>query len=274
MSRRDSRLRTPDLRGRVVAPARLDTLITNGGFAAAWRERRIIKQDGERRQVAVITAPDGSQLLLKCIAPSDLGDLIWRIAGRSPLWRTHRSQESLWQAAVCVPESLGVLRWSGDAQRGPWWCQLQSFIADTKTLHAVLADETRYAGDPQPHWDLIEKTVKQLATIHELGRFHGDMKLTNILVSDDKVILVDVDGRRSVRIKRRRQKDLARFLVGLQEVGATRTLLIKACKCYEELTCFANKDFFAGVERLAHNIAHRHVGRYGIDLEPLNLQLD
>lgn len=260
MALADQEFANGQLQGRARDSAWLRELLQPEPFVSAWEQRRVIKQD-IRRCVVVIKAPNGEQVLLKCWWPS-----VWQRRLRAhQLQQNYQRLQYLFQHDVAIAQPLAAFTWhkrqGATGASREVWCLAQHYLAGAETLHHMLTKT--YNDKLGSQTQLVDKAMQQLARVHCLGRYHGDMKLTNLMVQGDVLYLVDVSGKTSWRLKRWQQKDLARFLVGLVEAGVSKSLLATAIKSYQEAITELDADFTDGVRRLVKKIARRHARRYG-----------
>lgn len=262
-------INTDCLQGTAVDTPDLRDLLEGSNFLSAWQNRRSIKEDPQRC-VVLLRGETGRPYLLKCFWPSRAKRLRRLITGRDSLSQSHQALKWLSAHDIAVPQSLAVLRWRQTSGQPQVWCHLQEYLAGAITLHAALTES--WAADPAGQARLIEKTIVQLGHLHQLKRYHGDMKLTNIMVRGDQVYLVDVEGRGSLRFRRHQQKDLARFFVGLAEAHISAQQIRDAMHRYQQLMGTVDGDFVEGVRSAVSKIARRHERDRGLSLvDKLNI---
>lgn len=258
MSHGEVRVATRELRGLAVDHPDLRRLLDHDNFSRAWADRTILKED-PNRGVALITGPAQECYLLKRLWPSTGKKWLDCVMSGALFTEPHRRLNWLHERQIAVPRSLAILRWRRDGEPESW-CQLQEYLAEASTLHAALTDPEATSAERNL---LIERATVQLANLHKLKRYHGDPKLTNLMVGDASVYLVDVGGRRSRRFGRAQQKDLARLLVGLAEAGMSKEQLAGAMAVYARCAGTLEDSFMAGVRAISRKIADRHAVRYG-----------
>lgn len=89
----------------------------------------------------------------------------------------------------------------------PGKTQVQENISPAEALDDALTGLC--SGNAEQPSILRGETVRQLERIHALGRYHGDMKLIKISVRGENIILIQIPGGGSLRLRRWQQKDLA-----------------------------------------------------------------
>lgn len=257
MSRTEVVIKTDSLSGLAVSEPALLALLRDDVFPQAWNARQIIKQEGDRC-VAVVRAENAASYLLKCRQSTLMKRLSACVI--KPLARAHDNVNFLVQHQVPVARSLGFFRWR-EAGQPEQWFQIQEYISNAVTLEQALTE--LYASDAALQQALIHEAARQLGRIHQLGRYHGDMKLSNILVHAQQVILIDIQGGRSPRLQRWQQKDLGRFLVGLKEANVQPVQIEEAIKVYQQQSDNRSERFMSAVNRFVEKITERHRLRYG-----------
>lgn len=261
MSRTEVAINTSHLSGLSIGDPALLSLLNDEAFAEAWQARHIIKKERDRC-VAIIRAEDARDYLIKSRAPGFTKRIVGRVT--RPLASVHRNLEFLSQHGVPVARGLAYFCWR-DADQPERWCQIQEYVPAAETLEQVLR-ELQGAEDADKLSRLVCETARQLGRIHQLGRYHGDMKLTNVLVREGKIILIDIEGGRPLRRQRWQQKDLGRFLVGLMEVGVSHAHIQEAIAVYRQQSGNGDKKFMNAAERFAEKISRRRRRRYGSQL--------
>lgn len=232
-------------------------MLNDEAFEHAWLRREIIKQEGDR-SVAIVQAEDGTRYLLKSARPKCRKRLLDLIS--PPLLKVHRDLTVLDQHGIPLARALGFVKWRRPGQPEQW-CQIQEFVDQAITLERALT--LQYRGQPEKQMMVIGETALQLARLHQLGRYHGDMKLTNIMVKGERIFLIDIEGGRSLRLRRWQQKDLARFLVGLREAGMHERQLEETVAIYQKHSGNNDARFMGGVDAFTAKISQRRIRRYG-----------
>jgi len=129
-----------------------------------------------------------------------------------------RAQHS-WIMANCLhslgirtPQPLGYI----DEYRGIvlWQSYFLYEYVEGPPLHAVLQDPS---SSPEERRRLIEQVVTVLELLSRQGISHGDLKHSNLICRDGRVLFIDLDALRPIPgpgvLRRRRfEKDKARFL--------------------------------------------------------------
>jgi hypothetical protein len=222
-------------------------------FAKAWQAKTVLKRDADRA-VCRITLGRSDYLLKVEKAPTAFS----RFVGRSTPLSLHSRLRLLREAGVNVPASYAVLEIA--LGEGDYWAHIMAFVQEASTAHHCFSKG--FEALNLEEGSLLRKILDNLLRLHGLKRFHGDMKLTNIVVSSGEPWFVDVDGRRC-RGPRRLFKDLARLLVGLAEVGAPPGVLRDVLHYYAGKAEVSVAALQRAIKPMAMKIARRHKWQYG-----------
>ncbi len=91
---------------------------------------------------------------------------------------------------------------------------------------------------------LCERVVQVIARLHAAGLVHGDLKASNILITESEVVLIDLDALvalpAGVRRDRRQDRERTRFLENLApgvQRDAWRAALLDACAAAQSPQC-------------------------------------
>ena len=139
--------------------------------------------------------------------------------------RELRAHQHVYTEGLSVPIPLGVC-WekTGVVYRGKF--------ASAK-VDAI--DLMRFLKNPPPNVDtVLIRCGVQIRKMHELGVYHADLQLKNILVSDDTSYLIDFDNAR-VRAplsKFDRDRNLLRLRRSIQKAGHTLEFFDLICTGY------------------------------------------
>ncbi|WP_460237574.1 hypothetical protein [Aurantivibrio plasticivorans] len=238
-------------------------------FDAAWQARSIIKQDPER-SVSVVEAL-GEKLLVKAFPYSIKQRMIETLGLSRSLKVSHARNKRIIQEGASIPESRGVVVVDSPSA-GRLLLHCFTYIADSQNLHNAIIDRGERGISYQN--SLLQQAVTQLVYLHRAKRFHGDAKLTNMLVHNGSVLLVDIDGRQISRPRSKWLRDLARFLVGVAELHVDKPLIMDIVDDYSrqmEREGFAiDRQFQLDVIQRAIILARRHAEKYQRDCILLN----
>ena len=106
---------------------------------------------------------------------------------RNRALRELRLHTRLYESGLAMPEPLGAV-WR---RNGPW------FRGAIATREVDATDLLSYLqGDPSGIDETLARCGKLIRQMHEMGVFHADLQVRNILVGADAVYLVDFDKAR------------------------------------------------------------------------------
>ena len=118
---------------------------------------------------------------------------------------------------------------------------------------------------------LMRGAADTLAALHRAGFAHGDGKWSNLLWCGERFLLVDLDAARQVKaspaaglpLPPRQLRDLARFTVDAEELGATPQQYEVFLQRYAQRMSCAREDLLNAIEEPANTIRRRHARKYG-----------
>lgn len=148
-------------------------------------------------------------------------------------------------ACVVARSPGGVTRWDATV---------------TRALDAVTLTEALRAN-PARAAELLPACGQLVARMHGAGVFHGDLKGSNLLVSGELVLLVDLEGcrQRSPLGLRLRARDVGRLIVTLDVLGIDGAPLLEA---YAAAAGLADSSAItAGVSRYARRKRRQNARR-------------
>lgn len=131
----------------------------------------------------------------------------------------------LFEAGLSVPEPLGVC-WE---RSGPW-------VRGALATHEVEAENLfeSLTRDPGGADDVLRRCGALIRRMHNLGVFHADLQVRNILVAVDRVYLIDFDkarlARRLTRLERAR--NLFRLRRSIEKNGLPLAAFEPICEGY------------------------------------------
>lgn len=147
-------------------------------------------------------------------------------------------------------------------------------IPDSRDLRALWLS--------QPAADRVRQLMQcaghTLAALHRAGYAHGDCKWSNLLWDGKQFYLVDLEAVINVGhiagpgipLRSRQFRDLARFTIDAEELGASQqqydTFLHSYCT---GINC-ARERLAAGITSAAEPIRRRHANKYGTNHRPLH----
>jgi tRNA A-37 threonylcarbamoyl transferase component Bud32 len=143
-------------------------------------------------------------------------------------------------------------------------------IPDGRDLRALWLEQP----DPGQAELLMRGAADTLAALHLAGFAHGDAKWSNLLWCGERLLLVDLDAVRQVKagpgaglpLPSRQLRDLARFAVDAEELGATPQQYDVFLRLYAERMSCSRHDLLNAIEDPANAIRLRHARKYGSSL--------
>ena len=155
---------------------------------------------------------------------------------------------------TCVLVAEGALVLSESMSEGGDYCQLWNANPGRETLNLMM----RGAGET-------------IADLHAAGFTHGDCKWNNLLWSEERCFLVDLDGARKPRLNRasRRARDLARFVISAEEAGVPKAMLEEFLDSYLHRSAADRESLLRLMQPHLRKLRGRHLQRYGVEPQPL-----
>jgi len=90
----------------------------------------------------------------------------------------------LWRSGLTVPEPLGAC-WQ---KRGPWYrCSIATRQLDSAQ------NLLEYLRNPSPETAILRECGRIIRQMHDLGVWHADLQLRNIVVASRRAYLIDFD---------------------------------------------------------------------------------
>lgn len=181
----------------------LDELIARP--AAVMARGRVLKHDGTTTVVAVA---DGSRRwVVKRYNTKNRWHALRRLFRASRAVNCWHAAARLREAGIDTPRPIAALE-----ERHFGILRGRSYFIHEYVDGEALAHRLRHSDD---HASLVEQAVRIVRRLRAGGIVHGDLKATNFLVSDGRLVLVDLDATRCARGRRLEtglKKDLQRFL--------------------------------------------------------------
>lgn len=117
----------------------------------------------------------------------------------------------------------------------------------------------------------MASAAEALAALHRAGFAHGDCKWSNLLWNGNTFYAVDLEGVREVGFDRgavlpprpRQLRDLARFTIDAEELGATQAQYDIFITAYAAATNSPRHLLARGIQSAAEPIRRRHFRKYG-----------
>ncbi len=253
------------LRGSLWAQALVERLAQGPANTAAWMEQRtrLLKSDTYSR-VGLLELRGRSCLLKLYLVKSPWQRLAFRL-GYSRALRSFDMALALADRGLPVPAPRACV------QVAEGMLLLTQGIADGRDLRALWLEQP----EPARAELLLRAAADTLAALHLAGFAHGDGKWSNLLWSGERLLLVDLDAVRQVKadpaaglpLPPRQLRDLARFTVDGEELGATPQQYEIFLQRYAERMRCAREDLLNAIEDPANAIRLRHARKYGISRE-------
>lgn len=214
---------------------------------------RILKED-QKRCVAVIELNDGTEIFVKIHLEYSLLNSLKSLALRSPAERSHHKALAFIGRGLPTPETLGFITFTHNQQGAS--AQFSRFLVNAQTMSEVLK------AAPEQHQNYVELVFEQLALMHNQGFVHGDLKLNNIMLQDQKFYYIDLDGIARSTTKHARSKDLARLIVALSEAEVALAHMQKAFHEYCLAVGLDEDKILPNIRQIAHRIQQKHLLKY------------
>jgi len=250
------------LRGPLWAQALGEDLAQGPASIAVWMEQRtrLLKSDTYSR-VGLLELRGQVCLLKLYLVKSPWQRLAFRL-GYSRALRSFDMAQALAERGLPVPAPRACVR------VGEGMLLLTEGIPDGRDLRALWLEQ------PEPGRSelLMHGAADALAALHLAGFAHGDGKWSNLLWCGERLLLIDLDAVRQVKagpaaglpLPPRQLRDLARFTVDAEELGATAQQYDIFLRRYAERMSCARDDLLNAIEAPANAIRLRHARKYGI----------
>ena len=209
------------------------------------------------REVLIATLPTGEKIL--CKVHKEIGVIArlrcWLFASKAA--RGHKKNKQLIQLGFEGPNSIGYLlrnRFGRDCDS----IHFTEFFAGAETV------ESRLMGNKVNNEELLSELATLLSRLHTQGYVHGDTKLSNFLIANEKLQLIDLDGFTVFTKKWTPARDIARVLVGLSEVSLSRAVMDEFLRAYCGASSLAPDAFKKELILLIPRFQQKHQQKYGI----------
>lgn len=231
--------------------------------ATAWMERhtRLLKSDDFSR-VGLLTVQQRPCYLKLYLAKTRLQQLGFRLGYGRGL-HSFDAAAALLRDDLPVPEPLACLLLP------------EGMALLTKALPGAVDLRQWWLATPRPGEaeQRLRGAGETLALLHCAGYAHGDFKWSNVLCRNDALALVDLERVQKVRVRHspapRQLRDLARFTVDSEELGASREQLQAFLAGYLGTAPCSREQLLLRLNPLLPPIRARHQRRYGLQPRPL-----
>ena len=173
---------------------------------AVMREGQVFKDGGTCTVVRVTLA--GRELVVKRYNLKNLGHALSRFWRPSRAWHSWREGHRLRFLDIATPAPLALI----EERIGP--LRRRAFLVTEYCAGSNLL--TTLSPDEPPHAEMAQALVSLFRTLYALRISHGDLKATNLLWDQGRIVLIDLDAmvqHRSVRQHARAwQRDRSRLL--------------------------------------------------------------
>lgn len=240
-----------DSRGVIDHPPLLQ-LLRQSPFLDILGTSTIIKKD-RKRQVAVIRIDDSQEIFVKVYFDRGWLDRIRSALFNSRALRSHNKALALSRQGLPTPTPIGYADFKTRSHSGS--AQFTSFLTGGKTLTEAL-------DSPQLHQYWVDLGFEQLSSLHSHGFVHGDLKLNNQMILNQRLYYIDIDSAAQTTDTRARAKDLARFMVALSEANVALEHVQKAFGKYCDTLGLNEQKLSMDIKHIAHRIQHKHLLKY------------
>ena len=231
--------------------------------ATNWMEQhtQLLKSDDFSR-VGLLTVQQHPCYLKLYLAKSRVQQLGFRLGYGRGL-HSFDAAAALLRDDLPVPEPLACLLLP------------EGMVLLTQALPGAVDLRARWHATPLPGQaeQLLRGTGETLARLHCAGYAHGDCKWSNVLCRDNAVALVDLERVRKVRARHfpapRQLRDLARFTIDSEELGASREQFEAFLTGYLGAAPCSREQVLLHLRPLLPPIRARHWRRYGLQARPL-----
>lgn len=242
----------------LIKKAELRQLLLEQELANLLAGGRVIKEDKNRKIIAISTGAD-SEVFVKLNRDKSLVGRLKNTLRGSKARRSHEKSELLARYNLPGPESFGFVDIFDQQNHGS--AHFSELLSNSQTLAQVLATHLNSS--------LTGSASKLIARLHQQGLIHGDLKLSNVMVSEEELYFVDLDGLRRSRSSRLRARDIARFLVALAEANAELAVTRTAFTTYCQTLGVPEQTLRDRVIASARTFQNKHLAKYQRPARPV-----
>jgi len=248
------------LRDGPAAAALVDALAPIQGSVRDWLlgSGRVLKNDSH--SVVVLLSLAGEERYIKLfVSKSSWQGVMFRFS----LSRAVRSCDfarRLRDAGLAVPQAQGCLL-------VPEGALLITEAVPGDDLKSLWQGDSGRARD----WAVImQRTANTVAALHRAGFAHGDCKWANLVMTDERCVLVDLDGvRKAAWGSRQQAADIARFTLNAEELSLPMKYYDAFVDSYCLCTGGKRSDVTGAALPVLLNLRRRHASKYGHRGHPL-----
>ncbi len=255
-------------------PRHSSLLLNHSGLAGAmvfddvmsvFDDIATIKNESSRH-VFIGTMTDNEKVFCKLYREQGLIAWFKRLVFSSKAETAHQRVKTVVDLGLPSPKSLGFIH-SG---RGINFLSyhFSEYIDGAETLESQLREGQFSVQELD---EVLMTIIQSLALLHDTGYCHGDTKLSNFICRQKDVFFVDLDGFGTISNKRKPERDLARFFVGLSELkvlkGNYRLLVTRYC----EKRHIDPQNLVSKIEVFISKFQSNHKEKYG--RIPANIEL-
>ena len=170
---------------------------------------------------------DTQALVVKRYNTQNLWHAIRRSFRRSRAWNCWDMSKIFLQSSINTPDRVAVIQeWLGPFKLRSWFInQYVNGVDLDQYLYARVSDRHPEEKRIKSVYDDVSSLFENLST-HRLA--HGDLKATNILLSENKLYLIDLDAAQQYNLgpglKRAQRKDWYRFMKNWQRQAEVQRL--------------------------------------------------
>jgi tRNA A-37 threonylcarbamoyl transferase component Bud32 len=175
--------------------------------------------------------------------------------GRGP--RSFKMANELLRCGILVPRPLACVL----APRG--MILLTEAISDATDMQTMWERGLIGAEDEAAHccWHTAGTSLAQL---HNAGFVHGDYKWSNLIYHQEDFYLVDLEAVTAFgRQNKKRYRDLARFILNAEDMGAPRHCYELFMSAYLDVSGELEQNVVAGTMPFLSAMRSHHIQKYG-----------
>ncbi len=252
-------LRYPATRGEILVNSELqEYLVTHKANLDAFIASSVRLKGDKARDILVGCLPCGAKILCKVHKERGLMARLRCLLFASRAERGHLKTKCLAQLGYNTPVTFGFIV-RGMMSRHCESIHFTQFIESAKTLENLSNEQ---ALDDEA---LLTHLANLFFRLHQDGYIHGDAKLSNLLLIDNAVYFIDLDGFKRISSRWIPARDIARLLVGLSEQGCSKKGMLTLFDHYCRLAGKSGTSFKAQVVPMIEKFQQKHKRKYGLE---------